>query len=123
MKTLIGGLVVNELWLNDHERVVLIDTGNGVLLSYDVYCNGWNYPTDYKIGINDRISLVYHRISGLEGLPESIVWIELVGVVSDTRQELVNVRVFVKDEVSEVDAKKILGFLKDSVLRQCNSIS
>lgn len=114
-------IAVSELWFNDHERVVLIGIDGGVLLSYDVYCNRWNYPVDYKVSISDKVSLIYHRVSDLKELPENVVWIELVGVAIDTQRELVNVRVFVKDKISSADVKRILEFLENNILRQCYS--
>ena len=112
---------VSEIWFNEHERIIVIRLNNKTLISSDIYCTSWNYPIDYKISINDKVCLIYHKISGFHQVDKRIEWVEIVGVMVDgeNRKETVNLRILVKENLSDEYIRELVRNIKDAILAQC----
>jgi len=112
---------ISEIWFNDYERIIVIRLKDKTLISSDIYCTSWNYPIDYKININGRIHLIYHRVSDFHQIDKRIEWVEIVGVMVDdkNRKETVNLRILVKENLSDEYIRELVKNIKDIILAQC----
>lgn len=114
---------VSEIWLSEHERTIIIRLDDKTLISSDIYCNSWNYPIDYKISVNGKVHLVYHKINDLRQVDKHVEWVEVVGIIIDheNRKETINIRILVRGNLSDEYIKKLVENIRNSILAQCES--
>jgi len=90
---------ISEYWFHEYWRVLLIGSGDHLIVSVDVYRTGWFWNTDSMECLSDgKYCLLYHNVSRdeldrvLGELSKYIVKAEIVGVKAGERFETVNVR-------------------------------
>lgn len=94
-----------ELWFNKYYRVLAVESGDGVLVSIDVYMDGFPWSIDSEVCLSSRdYCILYHRVRSEEiakyygELAREALFLEIVGVRTGDRLETTDVRILFRKE-------------------------
>lgn len=90
---------INEYWFHDYWRVLVIETSDRLIVSIDVYREGWFWNIDSRKCIDgENYCILYHKVSLEEigkllgKLSEYIIDVEIIGIKAKDRFETIGVR-------------------------------
>jgi len=117
-----------EYWVNGHERILLIEEDNAVIVSIDVFCPKWSFNaySTHAVSIDNEVIIFYDRINK-ENIDtcfhENLEWIEYVGIkiFNEEHVQLVNIRLRVKSKGLNIDEiTDIAKCIKEEVEKNCS---
>ncbi len=89
-----------ELWFNNYYRVLAVDSGDEVIVSIDVYMDGFPWRIDEEVCLSSKeYCILYHRVRAEDiakhygGLAGETISLEIVGVRAGDRLEATDVRI------------------------------
>ncbi len=119
---------IYEYWVNDYERILLIEEDDAVVVSIDVFCPKWSFDTysTHAVSIGNEITIFYGRVNKEDintCFHENLEWIEYVGikVLNEKHTQLVNIRLKVKSKGLNIDEiTNIAKCIKGEVEKKCS---